>query len=34
MSRPEPPSVQSLPLPGVTGAPQARNEEASGARSH
>ena len=34
MSRPEPPSMQSLPLPGFPGARQARNEEANGARSH
>ena len=34
MSRPEPLSVQSLPLLGFTGALQARNEEARGALSH
>ena len=33
LSRPEPLLVQSLPLPGFMGAPQARNE-ASGALSH
>ena len=34
MSRPEPPSAQSLPLPGFTGAPQARIEEGTEALSH
>lgn len=34
VSRPELPSAQSLPLLGFTHALQARNDQASGARSH